>query len=301
MKKISIIYITLIVLLLSGCSNSAVNNVTKETTDQVQNLTNKNNKYVLLVKNGNPTNYPDAAYGTSFEKFFGSPTWKYFKSDDNRDIVEFTGDCTYQEVEVKARLQFILDEAAGTFEAGALSFNDVPQNQLITAGVFSKVFEDATPKTTETPESTEPAVDAEVTDPITTTSDSSKTDFLVATLPLTDDNFPSLIDENILINSAKDSKFNALGNKTIAEAFSKYFTNGNWVLDSASDDTYYYTVSYLAQTKLPDIENIMISFECNNHKDYLGVSSVVKSSISEGNDKNLTDEEVLSLFKDIYK
>ncbi|MBU3190933.1 hypothetical protein K9O30_15790 [Clostridium bowmanii] len=49
--------------------------------------------------------------------------------------------CTYQNVEVKAKQQFILNIDAGTFEAGALYFNDVPQNALITASMLSKAFE----------------------------------------------------------------------------------------------------------------------------------------------------------------
>lgn len=185
MKKITLILMSLIILLISGCS--------KETSDQLQNLSDKNNKYVLMVKNGNPTSYPDSTYGKSFEDFFGSPTWKYFKSDDGRDIVEFTGDCTYYEVQVKARLQFILDTTGGTFEAGALSFNDVPQTQLITAAIFSKVFEDATPKTTApsaTSEPTTPVVASErtaSTKPNTTTPELSY-------IPYTNDRFGFSID-----------------------------------------------------------------------------------------------------------
>lgn len=134
MKKILLIFITLIVLITSGCSR-------EEFSDQVQNLTDKNNEYVLMVKDGHPEKYPDLTYGESFENFFGSPTWKYFKSDDDRDIVEFTGNCMYQEVESKARFQFVLDINTGTFDSGALSFDDVPQTQVITALLLTKIFE----------------------------------------------------------------------------------------------------------------------------------------------------------------
>ncbi|KOA20322.1 hypothetical protein CLHOM_12340 [Clostridium homopropionicum DSM 5847] len=126
MKKTLLILLTLLLFMISGCSSTV-----------------DNNKYVSMVKNGHPTDYPNSTYGTSFEKFFGSPNWKYFKSDDGKDVVEFTGSCTYQDVQVKARMQFILDVTSGTFQAGALSFNDVPQNQLITAALLSKVFENS--------------------------------------------------------------------------------------------------------------------------------------------------------------
>jgi len=130
---------TSIVFLISGCSNKGVDNIKKE------------NKYVSMVKNGHPDKYPDSTYGKSFDKFFGSPTWKYFKSDDGKDVVEFTGDCKYENVKVKSKLQFILDVDSGTFEAGALSFNEVPQNKLITASLLNKVFEESIPETSSLP------------------------------------------------------------------------------------------------------------------------------------------------------
>lgn len=139
MKRILFILMTSIVFLISGCSNKGVENIKKE------------NKYVSMVKNGHPDKYPDSTYGKSFDKFFGSPTWKYFKSDDGKDVVEFTGDCKYENVKVKSKLQFILDMDSGTFEAGALSFNEVPQNKLITASLLNKVFEESIPETSSLP------------------------------------------------------------------------------------------------------------------------------------------------------
>ena len=100
-----------------------------------------NNKYISFVKNGHPTSYPNLTYGKAFDNFFASPTWKYFKSNTREDVVEFTGYCTYQNVKVKADLQFILNEDAGTFTVGAVSFNDVPQVNLMTAALISKIFE----------------------------------------------------------------------------------------------------------------------------------------------------------------
>lgn len=154
MKKILFIFMALIVLTILGCSS-------QDAADKIQNLTDKNNENVLMVKNGHPEIYPDSKYGESFDNFFGSPTWVYFKSEDGQDVVEFTGDCTYQEVKVKARIQFILDVHARTFTAGALSFNDVPQNQLMTTGLFSKVFEYAEQETTSSLESENTNVNAD--------------------------------------------------------------------------------------------------------------------------------------------
>lgn len=93
-----------------------------------------------MVKNGHPNEYPNRTYEQAFSNFFAQPQWKYFKSDDQQNVVEFTGDCTYQDVPVKARIQFVVDEKAGTFETTYLAFNEVPQNRLVLSALLEKTF-----------------------------------------------------------------------------------------------------------------------------------------------------------------
>lgn len=159
-KLIFIVAMAAALCMLGGCSQTTAKDVqetaedvAKEVADQVENIADSEEDHVLSVKNGHLEQYPENPIGEAFDNFFGSPTWKYFKGTDtggngesindtehNVDVVEFTGYCTYQDVEVKARLQFILNED-GTFTTGALSFNDVPQSQLITAAMMEKIFE----------------------------------------------------------------------------------------------------------------------------------------------------------------
>ncbi len=112
----------------------------KDVEDQVRNVTDAEDEHVVGVKNGYPEAMPEITYGDAFENFFGNPTWKYFESTDGRDVVEFTGRCTYMDQEVKARLQFILSKDGKSFEQGAMSFNDVPQSSLITSALVYKAF-----------------------------------------------------------------------------------------------------------------------------------------------------------------
>ena len=147
MKKIrATIILCFVVLCICGCSSSSVeDNVTdvaKELNDQVSNITDKEDEHVLYVKNGCPLSYPNISYGEAFGEFFDDPTWKYFEADTGEDVVEFTGYCIYKDTKVKARLQFVLDMKAGTFTQGALSFNDVPQNNLITSAMLIKAFDE---------------------------------------------------------------------------------------------------------------------------------------------------------------
>lgn len=100
------------------------------------------NKYVELVKTGSPLSYPDITYGEAFDSFFSDPTWTYFEFTDEKDVVEFSGGCTYQGNEVTATIQFILDVEEGTFSAEYFDMNNVPQTDLATAAIITTVFED---------------------------------------------------------------------------------------------------------------------------------------------------------------
>lgn len=130
-----------VVLLLSACSSATLDGAGKEVTDAITNISDADNRYVQMVKGGYRVDNPDLTYEAAFSAFFGTPRWKYFQSEDGQDVVEFTGDCTYQDVPVKARIQFIVDEENGTFEAAYLALNEVPQNALTLSALLEKAFE----------------------------------------------------------------------------------------------------------------------------------------------------------------
>ncbi len=152
MNKVRIIFLTLIMMVLS-CACGA-----DDIKDQAANIIQAEDEHVLGVKGGTPNAYPGKTFGEAFENFFGSPTWKYFVGtregsdedgdgkpdyiEENIDIVEFTGYCTYQGVEVKARIQFTLSKEDDTFSATYLSFNEVPQSMLMLSALMEKVFTD---------------------------------------------------------------------------------------------------------------------------------------------------------------
>jgi hypothetical protein len=164
-KIMSIAMAIIMSLLMCACGTSDV-------TDQVANVVQAEDEHVIGVKEATPTAYPGKTYGEAFENFFGSPTWKYFVgtkegpdedgdgepdyTEDNLDIVEFTGYCTYRDTEVKALIQFTLDMEEGTFIATYLSFNDVPQTTFMLNALLDAVFtdvdmDDTTTSTVETP------------------------------------------------------------------------------------------------------------------------------------------------------
>ena len=144
MKKLMLMFSILLLVLCSACSRSVVDSVGKDVEDTIAHSQTADNKYVQMVKNGYPNSYPNSyptvSYEQAFTSFFGSPQWKHFKAEDGREVVEFTGDCTYQDAPVKARIQFIVNEQQGTFETAYLAFNEVPQNKLILAALIEKAF-----------------------------------------------------------------------------------------------------------------------------------------------------------------
>lgn len=96
------------------------------------------NEYISKVKNGTFNKYPDVIIGEAFDDFFGSPKWRYFISDDDLNIVEFTGKCTYDDVEVEALLQFTVYDD-DSFELSYFSMNDISQNLLMISELIDKV------------------------------------------------------------------------------------------------------------------------------------------------------------------
>lgn len=77
-------------------------------------------KYMDYVKNGSNRNFPNQTYGMAFDTFFSGTNWEYFEGRNNKGeigkIVEFTGDCYYQNVKTFAKVQFLIDESESTFE-----------------------------------------------------------------------------------------------------------------------------------------------------------------------------------------
>lgn len=141
-KSISLLLALLMMFsLLSACSIATVDGAGKEVEDTITNFTDADNRYVRMVKGGYRSDDPDTTYEDAFTAFFGTPRWKYFESEDGQDVVEFTGDCTYRDTPVKARIQFVVDEENGTFEATYLAFNEVPQDLLTLSAVIVKAFE----------------------------------------------------------------------------------------------------------------------------------------------------------------
>ncbi|WP_141530793.1 carbon monoxide dehydrogenase beta subunit family protein [Bacillus cereus] len=144
MKKIIGSIFASSVLLVTGCNSDdvdeAVNKADKKVKEEVTVATTKDHEYVQMIKSSKLPDYETMNIEEAFYKFFKNPKWKYFKSKDNEEIVEFTGNCLYREQEVKAKVQFVINKADNTFKLKAMALNDIPQNELELTGMLRSIY-----------------------------------------------------------------------------------------------------------------------------------------------------------------
>lgn len=102
----------------------------------------RNNRYIDFVKQGSPVDYPNITYEKAFNNYFGDCKWTYFKSEDDEDVVEFNGICSYRGQDAKIKIQFLLDVSGGTFVAYTAAIDGVLQSTLDLQYIITTVFED---------------------------------------------------------------------------------------------------------------------------------------------------------------
>lgn len=96
---------------------------------------------VKMVKGGVLNACPDATIGQMVDNYMGSPSWKSAESEDGTKLVNISGDVIVHGKEVRAEIQFIIDSEETSFKFNALEFNEVPQVNLMTMGLFAKMCE----------------------------------------------------------------------------------------------------------------------------------------------------------------
>ena len=81
----------------------------------------------VYVETIQATNLEDSEYTYEeiFNDFFANPTWKHFTSKDGQGIVEFTGECTYDEREVKVTIQYLITNETETTLEWELAYFDI--------------------------------------------------------------------------------------------------------------------------------------------------------------------------------
>ena len=97
-------------------------------------------KYVHTVKNGSLDMAKGVPIGKAFDQFFSNEKWESFVSENNERIVEFNGECRWNNNPATCCVQFrILNDSR--FEVSYLDINGVSMNWWDSSGILNKVFQ----------------------------------------------------------------------------------------------------------------------------------------------------------------
>lgn len=105
-------------------------------------IPSKSNEYIDQVKNGTLNSHKSVTVGKAFEDFFSDTEWEYFTSENNQNIVEFTGTYNINNKKYKTLIQFAVNKNSTEFEMKYLEVNGKPQNLLSWNSLLSNIYED---------------------------------------------------------------------------------------------------------------------------------------------------------------
>ena len=139
MKKIiTLILVGCMALSIGGCATEQDEPKSSSFIDS--NNMDETNK-IIAVKSGYICSFSDEVpVGPAIDSFLHTNTWKYFKSEDNMDVVQCTGNCMYNDKKVEAKIQFVVNDD-DSFEVNSLSLNDIDQELTNILAFLGKAYE----------------------------------------------------------------------------------------------------------------------------------------------------------------
>ena len=139
MKKIiTLILVGCMALSIGGCATEQDEPKSSSFIDS--NNMDETNK-IIAVKSGYIYSFSDEVpVGPAIDSFLHTNTWKYFKSEDNMDVVQCPGNCMYNDKKVEAKIQFVVNDD-DSFEVNSLSLNDIDQELTNILAFLGKAYE----------------------------------------------------------------------------------------------------------------------------------------------------------------
>lgn len=86
-------------------------------------------EYIDTVKEGYLENFSDVTVRNAFNYAFYEPYWRYYEAKTGEQVVELSGDITFQDEKGHAILQFVVNEQTQQFSLEAMKFKEVVLNQ----------------------------------------------------------------------------------------------------------------------------------------------------------------------------
>ncbi|XRD23738.1 hypothetical protein AABM34_14705 [Lysinibacillus fusiformis] len=81
-------------------------------------------EYIDIVKEGYLENFSDVTVRNAFNYAFFEPYWRYYQAKTGEQVVELSGDITFQDEKGHAILQFVVDKQTTQFSLRAMKFNE---------------------------------------------------------------------------------------------------------------------------------------------------------------------------------
>lgn len=101
----------------------------------------ESNQYIKVVKNGTLNSYNSITVGKAFEDFFTDTDWKYFSSDKEENIVEFTGTYHINDKKYKTLIQFTVNKDKSEFQMNYCEVNGRSQNLFEWSSLLSNIYD----------------------------------------------------------------------------------------------------------------------------------------------------------------
>ncbi|MBS0207577.1 MAG: DUF4339 domain-containing protein [Planctomycetes bacterium] len=98
------------------------------------------NTDIQMVKTGSLETHPGIAMGPLVNSFLGHAKWSSGTTSKGQRYVNVTGDMTFQGKKVRGLIQFLVTD--DNFEFYAFEMNGIPQNDLMTAALIAKMYEE---------------------------------------------------------------------------------------------------------------------------------------------------------------
>ena len=94
---------------------------------------------VEMVKGGTLQSCPNTTVNQMVNSFIASPSWESDITQNNQKFVNITGNITLQGKPVEALVQFFVDDKNETFVFNAFEINNIPQNNIMTTALLTKM------------------------------------------------------------------------------------------------------------------------------------------------------------------
>ncbi|HBE9333772.1 TPA: hypothetical protein KNH13_001893 [Clostridioides difficile] len=252
--------------------------------DEIVAKLNGENTYKQAVLDTNL--YDGITLGEACENFFGNYKSKYFKTEDDLNIVEVSGKAYFMDKKVNVLMQFVAkSRELGDFELYTSTINDVPQNAIMNQSLYQAICDSAMNMDAKKVDNTK-VEDIQVgKEEDTATVMNSKYSFNSST--------NKSVNKDNCIQLIKSSDYKG---KKIGSSLDNYYDTTDWSFVSKDGNTYRVDMTADCDTEM---YRIKITFVIDS-KGNIGIDNAVMSSLDSTDAYRIDDEELNAILDQVF-